>query len=708
MATLLTSHLYEAEQSTPHLFETEEGEPHPLGATIRDNGVNFSLYSSTATGVELLLFDEHDAPQPLQSIQLIPSKNKTFHFWHIFVKDLKAGAHYAFRVAGPWVPEAGLRHNRNKVLIDPYARGNTKSVWNRGNACNDTDNVATSMRSVVIDPEDYDWEGDKPLNHKIEDTIVYEMHVGGFTKSPASKVRKPGTFAGLIEKIPYLTELGVTAVELLPIFDFDETVPVRTVDGKPLWNFWGYSTIGYFAPHSAYCVCPEDGMHLKEFRDAVKALHKAGIEVILDVVFNHTDEGNHQGPTCCFRGIDNQSYYFLVPWAKQYYMDYSGCGNTFNCNHPISEKLILECLRYWVKEAHVDGFRFDEGSILSRGEDGAPAVHPPLVWQVELDEDLMDTKLIAEAWDAAGLYQIGHFPGDRWGEWNGRFRDTIRRFVKGDPGLLGHVADSIAGSSSLYQARGGEPTNSINFIDCHDGFTLNDLVSYNQKHNEANGEGNNDGMNDNLSWNCGAEGDTQDGGINKLRAQQIRNFASILMLSRGVPMFLAGDEVRNSQAGNNNAYCQNNEIGWFDWSGVQKHPDLLRFWQRIIQFRKKHPALCKNAFFNGETNERGMKDITWHGTKLNAPGWGDSQARALGFTLTGFGSNPDIHVMMNMYWDVLDIEVPTIAGRQWMRAVDTSLPSPSDIADPDKEVAFTGQSYLVNPRSIVVLVNRPQ
>jgi glycogen operon protein len=678
-----------------------------LGATIRDGGVNFSLYSSSATGVELLLFDEHDSPLPVQAIRLIPSKNKTFHFWHIFVRDLKPGAHYAFRVSGPWFPEQGLRHNRNKVLIDPYSRGNTKRVWNRWDACNDSDNVTTSMRSVVIDADNYDWEGDKPLNRPIEDAIIYEMHIGGFTRSPSAKVKNPGTFTALIEKVPYLKALGVTAVELLPIFDFDETAPVRTVDGKPLWNFWGYSTLGYFAPHSAYCVRPEDGMHLTEFRNAVKALHKAGIEVILDVVFNHTDEGNHMGPTFCFRGVDNLSYYFLVPTAKQYYMDFSGCGNTFNCNHPMVEKLIHECLLYWVNETHVDGFRFDEGSILSRGEDGAPAVHPPLVWQVELDEDLMDSKLIAEAWDAAGLYQIGHFPGDRWGEWNGRYRDTIRRFVKGDPGIVGQVADSIAGSSSLYEARGGEPTNSINFINCHDGFTLNDLVSYNQKHNEANGEGNNDGVNDNLSWNCGAEGDTRDKGIDRLREQQIRNFATILMLSRGVPMFLAGDEVRNTQAGNNNAYCQDNEIGWFDWSGVNRHPDMLRFWQRIIQFRGQHPAVRRNAFFGSETNERGLPEITWHGTKLNEPGWDDSQSRALAFTLAGEGPNPDIHVMMNMFWDGLDMDIPGVKGRQWTRAIDTSLVPPDDISDPGKEVPVEDPSYRVNGRSVVVLVNKP-
>jgi isoamylase len=687
-------------------YDVEEGSPHPLGATIQPNGVNFSLYSGGATGVELLLFDAHDSPQPLQTVQLVPSKNKTFHFWHIFVKNLKAGTHYAFRVSGPSNPDAGLRYNRNKVVIDPYARGNTKTLWKRFNACNDSDNVASSLRSVVIDPEDYDWEGDKPLNHPIEDSIVYELHVRGFTKSPTSSVQHPGTFSGLIEKIPYLKQLDVTALELLPVFDFDETVPLRTVDGKPLWNFWGYSTMGYFAPHSAYCVQPQEGMHLKEFRGAVKALHKAGIEVILDVVFNHTDEGNHQGPTFCFRGIDNRSYYFLVPTAPQYYMDYSGCGNTFNCNHPIVEKLILDCLRYWMKEAHVDGFRFDEGSILSRGEDGAPVAHPPLVWAAELDEDLMDTKLIAEAWDAAGLYQIGHFPGDRWGEWNGRFRDTVRRFVKGDPGVIGQVADAIGASAALYEARGGKPTNSINFVDCHDGFTLNDLVSYNSKHNEANGEGNNDGINDSLSWNCGVEGETSDPTINKLREQQIRNFATILLLSRGVPMFVAGDESRNTQFGNNNAYCQDNEVGWFDWTKPNKHGDIFRFWQRMIAFRKRHRSLRQNAFFTGDVDKRGLADVTWHGTKLNSPGWTDSQARALGFTLAGFEGQPDIHVMMNMYWDALDMEVPRIAGRRWARAVDTSLPSPADIANPGAEMLFNDPTYRVNGRSIVVLVNR--
>jgi glycogen operon protein len=562
------------------------------------------------------------------------------------------------------------------------------------------------MRSVVIDPSGYDWEGDKPLNRPMEESIIYETHVRGFTQSPTSGVRHPGTFAGLVEKIPYLKDLGITAVELLPIFDFDETAVLRVVDEKPVHNFWGYSTVGYFAPQSSYCLDAKSGAHLREFRDLVKAMHKAGIEVILDVVFNHTDEGNHQGPTYSFKGIDNRSYYLLVPWELQYYMDFSGCGNTLNCNHPMAGKLIVDCLRYWVRETHVDGFRFDEGSILSRGEDGAPAIHPPLVWQIELDEDLADTKLIAEAWDAAGLYQIGHFPGDRWAEWNGRYRDDVRRFVKGDPGVVGAIASRLCGSSDIYQERGGTPLNSINFVTCHDGFTLNDLVCFNKKHNEANGEYNSDGINDNLSWNCGEEGDSDDPNIDSIRNRQIRNFMTILLLSRGVPMFVAGDEIRRSQKGNNNAYCQDNEISWFDWTLVNKHSELLRFCRSMIRFRKMHAAVRRGQFFDGSVNQRGLKDITWHGTKLNSPGWDDSGARALAMTLAGFDGDGDLHIMLNMFWEGLDFELPVVPGRPWRLAVDTAQPSPHDIAYPGSEPEVLGNTYVVKARSVVALVNR--
>jgi isoamylase len=686
-------------------FPVEAGCPHPLGATPSPSGVNFSLASSNAIGVELLLFSAHDSLEPFQTVRFDPYVNKTFHFWHAFVRDLKPGVHYAYRVDGR-ADSAGQRFNRNKVLIDPYARGNSHSLWDRDSACTPEDNLPTSMRSVVIDPSGYDWEGDMPLKRPMEESIIYEAHVRGFTQSSTSCVRHPGTFAGLIEKIPYLKDLGVNAVELLPIFDFDETAVLRVMDGKPLHNYWGYSTIGYFAPQSSYCLEPESGRHLREFRDLVKAMHKAGIEVILDVVFNHTDEGNHQGPTYSFKGIDNRSYYLLVPRELQYYMDFSGCGNTFNCNHPIAQKLIIDCLRYWVRETHVDGFRFDEGSILSRGEDGAPAVHPPLVWQIELDEDLADTKLIAEAWDAAGLYQIGHFPGDRWAEWNGRYRDDVRRFVRGDPGLVGAIASRLGGSSDIYQYRGGSPLNTINFVTCHDGFTLNDLVSFNQKHNEANGEDNRDGINDNLSWNCGAEGDSDDPNIEWLRNRQVRNFMAILLLSRGIPMFVAGDEIRRSQKGNNNPYCQDNEMNWFDWTLVSKNSELLRFCRGMIRFRKMHAALRRDQFFDGSVNERGLMDVSWHGTKLNHPGWDDAGARALAMTLAGFEGDSDLHVMFNMFWDGLDFELPVVPGRHWRLAVDTAQPSPRDIAEPGSEPDVLGNTHRVEARSVVVLVNR--
>jgi isoamylase len=686
-------------------FPVEAGSFHPLGATPSSSGVNFSLASSNATSVELLLFSAQDSLEPFQTIRFDPHVNKTFHCWHAFVRGIKPGVHYAYRVEGP-CDSAGHRFNRNKVLIDPYSRGNSHFLWDRASACTPEDNVRTSMRSIVIDASGYDWEGDEPLKRPIQDCIIYEAHVRGFTQSPTSGVRHPGTFAGLIEKIPYLKDLGITAVELLPVFDFDDTAVLRTADGKSVHNLWGYSSIGFFAPQSHYCVNPESGSHLREFRDMVKALHRAGIEVILDVVFNHTDEGNQHGPLYCFKGIDNRAYYLLVPWALQDYMDFSGCGNTLNCNHPLAGKLILDCLQYWVREAHVDGFRFDEGSILSRGEDGMPAVHPPLVWQIELNEELADTKLIAEAWDAAGLYQVGHFPGDRWAEWNGRYRDDARRFVKGDPGLVGAIASRLGGSADIYQERGGSPMNSINFVTCHDGFTLSDLVSYNQKHNEENCEHNNDGINDNLSWNCGVEGDSADPNINSLRDRQIRNFVAILLLSRGVPMFAAGDEIRRSQKGNNNSYCLDNEISWLDWTFVNSHPELLRFWKLMIRFRRMHSAVRSPEFFNGALNERGLKDVSWHGTKLNQPGWDDKGARALAMTLAGFGGDPDLHVIFNMFWESLEFEIPLVPGRRWFLAIDTAQPPPHDITDSGCEQEVPGNKRWVEARSVVVLSNR--
>ena len=685
-------------------FITEPGSAHPLGTTVCADGVNFSLFSEAATEVALLLFDRASAIEPSQVIRMDPFQNKTFHFWHVFVRGCRPGIYYALRVDGPADPAAGHRFNPNKVLIGPYARGICRDLWKRADAVGPDDNQATSMRCAVVDPASYDWEGDRPLRRPFHESIIYEMHVGGFTRSPSAGVRQPGTFAGLIEKIPYLQQLGITAVELLPVCEFDDSEVAIGPGGATLRNYWGYSTIGFFSPHSSYCVARDGVSHMNEFRDLVKALHKAGIEVILDVVFNHTDEGNELGPTHSFRGIDNHAFYLLDRDNPAVYMNYSGAGNTVNANHPLPQKFIVDCLRHWVQEMHVDGFRFDEGSILARGEDGAVLVHPPVIWQIELEDALADTKLIAEAWDAAGLYQVGHFPGDRWAEWNGRYRDDVRRFVKGDSGMTGAVASRLAGSADIYQVRGQSPESSINFITVHDGFTLNDLVSYDDKHNDANGEGNRDGIGENLSWNCGVEGPTADPRIDGLRTRQIKNFVTILMLSRGVPMLLGGDEIRRTQSGNNNPYNQDNITSWFDWTMLDANGDVLRFVQRMIAFRKAHRALTRPHFYRGETNERGVADITWHGTTLGVPGFDDPLGRALAFTIAGFGGDADLHVMMNMFWEPLDFEVPVYPGRAWHVAVDTFAPGPRDIADPAERAPLGHAPCTVQGRSIVVLV----
>jgi isoamylase len=691
-------------------YRVEAGRSHPLGAVPDVDGVNFSLYTADATAVTLLLFAACDSAKPIETIALDPLVNRTFQFWHAYVRGATPGLHYAYRVDGPRdLTGYGHRYNPNKVLVDPYTRGVTKTLWNRARACDADDNLDCSMRGAVIDIRAYDWEGDQPLNRPMSQTVVYELHVGGFTKSPSSGVKNPGTFAGIVEKIPYLRELGVTAVELMPVLTFDESgIGGSAPDGTPLSDYWGYNPLGFFSPHPGYCQSPEECSHIDDFRDMVKALHRAGIEVILDVVFNHSSEGNQLGPTISFKGLANESYYYLVSQDKQYYMDYSGCGNTLDCNHPMGEKFVRECLEFWVNEMHVDGFRFDEGSVLSRGPDGAPMAYPPVLWDIELSERLADVKIIAEAWDAGGLYQVGTFPGGcRWSVWNGRYRDDIRRFVRGDAGLVGQVATRIAGSSDLFQDFGQVPDNSINFVTAHDGFTLNDLVSYNTKHNEANGEGNRDGNNDNDSWNCGVEGETDDPAIEALRERQIKNLAAILLLSRGVPMILAGDEVRRTQRGNNNAYCQDNGISWFDWDLVQRNQDVFRFFKEMIAFRGRHPIVRRPGFFAGEANARGLLDIAWHGCTLNSPGWSDPGSSVLAFTMGGFDGDDDLHVMLNMANQDLDFEIPPVAGRRWRRAVDTSLPSPQDIALSGDEIEVKPDDhYRVNAHSVVVLISQ--
>ncbi len=689
-------------------YQLKPGNPYPSGSRAKTKGVNFSIFSRYATHVELLLFATSDCDEPFQTIVLQEEINRTFFSWHVYVAGLPVGTWYTWRMDGPnQVREAGLHFDKDKHLIDPWVRAVSHKRWSRKAACQPGDNRLTSMRCVVID-ENYDWEDDVPLRVRSEKAIVYELHVGGFTKHPSSNVNHPGTFAGLIEKIPYLQKLGITHVELLPVMAFDEQdVPRYTAD-MGLKNYWGYSTHSFFSPHPGYCVTPEQGTHVQEFRDLVKALHRAGIGVIMDVVFNHTSEAGADGPIINFRGIGDDIFYHHDKSDKSILHDYTGCGNTVNANHPLVSNFIINCLEYWVREMHVDGFRFDLASALARGENGEVLQDPPLLWGIELSEQLAKTKLIAEAWDAAGLYQVGSFPGYRWAEWNGRYRDVVRRFVRGDKGLINELATRLCGSNDLYGHKGQLPINSINFVTCHDGFTLYDLFSYNEKHNYPNGENNQDGCNNNLSFNCGVDGETDDPQILALRRKQAKNVFAILLLSHGVPMLLAGDELLNSQRGNNNCYCQDNELSWIDWRMAEQNADMLRFVQLMIALRQRHAAIMRRRFLTGKmVNGRGIAEIQWHGIELNKPLWDDHEAKVLVFTLTGLELNePDLHVAMNMSDQYINIELPVISGRVWCLALDTSLKSPQDIVPLQDQTAMHDNFYPVNTRTIVVFENR--
>jgi len=673
----------------------------PLGATVVPGGVNFSLFSRTATGVELVLFDKESDPAPARTIP-IPATEHTYHYWHTFVPGLKPGQLYGYRVEGPHDPAHGRRFDAQKILLDPYGRGVVvPKNYNRGVAGQPGDNSAVAMKSVVVDPSSYDWEGDQPLQLPSSRTIIYEMHVRGFTRHPSSGIaeQKRGTYAGLIEKIPYLKQLGITAVELLPVFQFD---PYDAPPGKT--NYWGYAPISFFAPHQAYSSSGDPLGPVNEFRDMVKALHRAGIEVILDVVFNHTAEGNENGPMLCFRGIDNPSYYILENEGK-YYANYTGCGNTLNANHPIVRRMIVESLRYWVQEMHVDGFRFDLASILTRDSHGCPLPNPPVLWDIESDPALAGTKLLAEAWDAAGLYQVGSFVGDAWKEWNGRFRDDVRNFFRGTPGALRRVADRIVGSPEIYGHEQREVEQSVNFVTCHDGFTLNDLVSYNDKHNEANGEGNRDGGNDNASWNCGVEGPTDDPAIEALRNRQVKNFFTVTMLSLGVPMILMGDEVRHTQGGNNNAYCQDNELSWFDWSLLKKHADVQRFVSLLCARRTLRDVQHEQQRVSLSTMLQNSNH-SWHGTMLGKPDWGDG-SHSVAFEAELRGEKMRFFLILNAYWEALDFELPKLeSGNSWQRWIDTALESPNDIVPWESAPPVTAEKYHAESRSVVMLYTR--
>ncbi len=676
------------------------GRSSPLGATIRNGGVNFSLFSRTARGVELLLFDREDDARPARVIRIDPVVNRSYHYWHTFVPGIKPGQVYGYRVHGPFDPAAGLRFDPQKILLDPYGRGVVvPRDYDRNAARRPGDNARTAMKSVVVNTSTYDWEGDQPLRRSAAQTIIYEMHVRGFTRHPSSGVdeQRRGTYAGLVEKIPYLQQLGITAVELLPVFQFDaQDCPPGKV------NYWGYAPISFFAPHQAYSSRQDSLGPLDEFRDMVKALHRAGIEVILDVVFNHTTEGNHDGPTLCFRGIDNPNYYMLEDGGARY-ANYSGCGNTLNANHPAVRRMIVDSLHYWVKHMHVDGFRFDLASILSRDSSGHPLPQPPVLWDIESHPALAGTKLLAEAWDAAGLYQVGSFVGDAWKEWNGRFRDDVRDFFRGEPGSVRRIADRLVGSPQIYGHKLREAEQSINFVTCHDGFTLNDLVSYNHKHNEANGENNRDGANDNRSWNCGIEGPTEDPTIEALRNRQVKNFLTVTTLALGMPMILMGDEVRHTQGGNNNAYCQDNEISWFDWTRIGKHADVHRF-VTLLNARR----LLRDV-----THERQRVILTqfiaaaqkaWHGVKLNCPDWSDNSHS---IALEAVIREEKLHfvLILNAYWETLEFELPVLLNGSgpWRRWIDTALTSPDDIVPWDSSPSVSGFAYQAQARSVVVL-----
>ncbi len=650
----------------------------PYGAVLHEDGVQFVVFSRSATAMRLLLYNTVDDTEPAEIIPFDADTDRWGDVWSIFVPGLSAGQLYHLQADGPWDPQRGQWFNPKARLIDPYAKALA------GCFQPSDDGIIRPPKCVVVDDR-FDWGGDRHLKRDLSETVIYEMHVRGFTQSPTSDVSAPGTYLGVIEKIPYLKSLGVTAVELMPVHEF----PILGFDGRPLArpNYWGYDPLAFFAPHRGYAASSEPGAQVVEFKRMVKALHQAGIEVILDVVFNHTCEGNERGPVLSFKGLENQVYYMLENGGATY-KNYSGCGNTINGNHPIVREMIFHCLRHWVHNYHIDGFRFDLASILTRDKDGNVLANPPVVEAIAEDPLLADTKIIAEAWDAAGAYQVGSFggTGTRWAEWNGRYRDDVRRLWRGDRGMLGAFATRLSGSSDLYEGGGRYPYSSINFITSHDGFTLNDLVSYKYKHNEANGEDNRDGENNNYSDNYGVEGPTNDPVIEGYRVRQIKNMLVTLMLSQGVPMLVAGDECRRTQWGNNNAYCQDNEISWFDWSLVEKNADLVRFVQALIHFRRNQPTVRREHFLTGEPNERGVPDVSWYSALGAAVDWhGDDNTLICHLASPSREHDPegkgrDVLLMINASPQPRQFILPPVAkGTHWRLFVDTSQDPPRDV-----------------------------
>ncbi len=666
------------------------GQVFPFGASLVDGGVNFSVYSKDATGCTLVLY-HHSQPEPFAEIPF-PENFRIGDVFTMLVFGLNIETvEYGYRFEGPWDPERGYRFDASRIVLDPYAKSiSGRSVWGRREQTR-SDFV---HRGQII-REDYDWEGDAPLGLPLHDLIIYELHVRSFTSHASSGVRHPGTFIGITEKIPYLKKLGINCVELMPVFEFDEFENVREVGGERLLNYWGYSTVGFFAPKAGYAASAPFGMEADELKHTIRTLHQNGIEVILDVVFNHTAEGNEQGPTISFRGIDNRTYYLLTPDGRYY--NFSGCGNTMNCNNAVVRSMIRDSLRYWVSSFHVDGFRFDLASILTRNETGAPMMEPPLLESLARDPVLGKTKLIAEAWDAGGLYQVGSFPSwNRWSEWNGRYRDCVRRFIKGEGWMAPELLQRISGSPDLYA--GKKPGSSINFITCHDGFTLYDLVSYNEKHNEANGEDNRDGNNENDSWNCGEEGPSADPEILDLRFRQIKNMLTVLLTSRGVPMLLSGDEFANTQNGNNNAYCQDNEVSWLDWDLIEKNRDLYRFVRKLIAFRKAHPVLRARSFDFAQ-NGTSYPELSFHGLIPWEHDWNTDTLTIACFWAEDhlkYGTDQDayLYLAINAHWEDHAFRLPILpAGFSWQKEAASSRYG---------RITRAGEAY-VPARSVVLL-----
>ena len=700
----------------------ERGRAEPLGATLTPTGVNFALYSKNATEVYLLLFDTADGP-PTDVIRL---GDVTRHVWHAHVRGVRAGQRYGYRVRGPYQPDHGLRFNEHKLLLDPYAKALTGPVRNTENlllaydaspaggrdlSLDRRDSAAVMPKCLVVD-DAFEWQGDASPDVPLESLIVYEVHAKGFTAHASSRVEHPGTYLGFVEKIPHLVRLGVNAVELLPVHEFyvDDFLLARG-----LTNYWGYNTIGFFAPTWYYGTGRTPGCQVAEFKTLVRELHRAGLKVILDVVYNHTAEGNELGPTISFRGVDNPSYYALTGPSDapgRYYMNWTGCGNSMHFDDRAVIRLVMDSLRYWVEQMHVDGFRFDLASVLGREGPGG-SFQPSSAFFDALAQDpvLQRAILIAEPWDL-GTYQVGNFPVD-WSEWNGRFRDTVRSFVKGDAGQLADLGWRLTGSADLYGDDGRSAWNSVNFITCHDGFTLGDLLAYNRKHNEGNGENNHDGTDDNHSWNCGVEGPTDDPAIVRLRMQQAKNFACVLLFASGTPMMLGGDEFLRTQQGNNNAYCQDNEIGWFDWSLAERHADLMEFWRQAIALTRRYPVLQRRKFALGsDLNADGIPDLSWFGADGGTPRWSDPTTRTLCMLFDG-GDDPSgtgdylLYLALNAHYEPQWVRLPTISNRRWFRVVDTSLPDGEDVTPPGHEVPIEpADYYIANARSTVLLVAR--